>query len=104
MNLGIYTDVFLRVNLPRYSYDHANKFFYNRALYFAGAGDFNCRNNFTVDNITPPIRAVKFLVGVTGIEPATPCTPCKYSTRLSYTPNADKYNPFFCKKQSFYSL
>ena len=28
----------------------------------------------------------EFLVGVTGIEPATPCTPCKYSTRLSYTP------------------
>ena len=27
-----------------------------------------------------------FVVGVTGIEPATPCTPCKYSTRLSYTP------------------
>ena len=27
------------------------------------------------------------MVGVTGFEPATPCTPCKYSTRLSYTPN-----------------
>ena len=26
------------------------------------------------------------MVGVTGFEPATPCTPCKYSTRLSYTP------------------
>lgn len=26
------------------------------------------------------------MVGVTGFEPTTPCTPCKYSTRLSYTP------------------
>ena len=26
------------------------------------------------------------MVGATGIEPATPCTPCKYSTRLSYAP------------------
>ena len=31
------------------------------------------------------------MVGVTGFEPATPCTPCKYSTRLSYTPTADAY-------------
>ena len=27
-----------------------------------------------------------FMVGVTRFELATPCTPCKYSTRLSYTP------------------
>ena len=31
------------------------------------------------------------MVGVTGFEPATPCTPCKYSTRLSYTPTAHEY-------------
>ena len=92
MNLGIYTDVFLRVNLPRYSYDYANKFFYNRTLYFAGAGDFNCHNNFTVDNITPPIRTVKFLVGVTGLvsptlahspgEPAYCRLPCACGSNL----------------------
>ena len=27
-------------------------------------------------------------VGVTGLEPATPCTPCKCATGLRYTPNA----------------
>ena len=32
------------------------------------------------------ILETKIMVGVTGFEPATPCTPCKYSTRLSYTP------------------
>lgn len=36
--------------------------------------------------IKPARGRFDFLVGVTGIEPATPCTPCKYSTRLSYTP------------------
>ncbi len=25
-------------------------------------------------------------VGVTGFEPATPCTPCKYATGLRHTP------------------
>lgn len=28
-----------------------------------------------------------FKVGVTGFEPATPRTPCEYSTGLSHTPN-----------------
>ncbi len=32
------------------------------------------------------LRYSYFMVGATGIEPATPCTPCKYSTRLSYAP------------------
>ena len=27
---------------------------------------------------------------MTGFEPATPCTPCKYSTRLSYTPTTPR--------------
>lgn len=29
-----------------------------------------------------------FFVGMTGFEPATPCTPCKYATGLRYIPNA----------------
>ena len=39
----------------------------------------------------PNTRLLLSLVGVTGFEPATPCTPCKYSTRLSYTPTAHEY-------------
>ncbi len=31
-------------------------------------------------------------VGVTGLEPATPCTPCKYATGLRYTPNTPYLN------------
>ena len=33
--------------------------------------------------ITKPLR---FLVGVKGFEPSTPCTPCKCATRLRHTP------------------
>ena len=33
--------------------------------------------------------AEEILVGETGFEPATPCTPCKCATRLRYTPKPD---------------
>jgi hypothetical protein len=29
------------------------------------------------------------LVGARGFEPPTPCTPCKYATRLRYAPTSD---------------
>ena len=37
-------------------------------------------------------RARLLFVGVTGFEPATPCTPCKYATGLRHTPNFIKTN------------
>ena len=64
---------------------------------------FACGSNLTttllcIEPLYPLIKIkigtrpiVIFMVGVTGFEPATPCTPCKYSTRLSYTPTADAY-------------
>ena len=30
---------------------------------------------------------LKYLVGTAGFEPATPCPPDKYATRLRYAPN-----------------
>src|SRR5581483_6854615 len=37
----------------------------------------------------PLRRERRWLVGVTGFEPATPASRTQYSTRLSYTPNGD---------------
>jgi hypothetical protein len=36
--------------------------------------------------LTSSVKGLCF-VGVTGFEPATTCTPCKYATGLRYTPN-----------------
>lgn len=45
------------------------------------------------------------MVGATGIEPATPCTPCKYSTRLSYAPTyAYLYNSIHAKARIYFML
>ena len=45
------------------------------------------------------------MVGATGIEPATPCTPCKYSTRLSYAPTyAYLYNYHELKASIYFML
>ena len=44
------------------------------------------------------------MVGVTGFEPATPCTPCKYSTRLSYTPNNGLILPQQYKNYKYFFL
>ena len=48
------------------------------------------------------------LVGMTGFEPATTCTPCKCATRLRYIPNCNNYierlseksKTFFIKKHT----
>ncbi len=34
-------------------------------------------------------RSFCFMVGMTGFEPATTCTPCKCATRLRYIPNTE---------------
>ena len=45
-----------------------------------------------------------FMVGATGIEPATPCTPCKYSTRLSYAPTYAYLYPTYAYLYNYHEL
>jgi hypothetical protein len=40
-----------------------------------------------IPSVSVRTGAVRWLVGVTGFEPATPASRTQYSTRLSYTPN-----------------
>ena len=42
----------------------------------------------TLESFLLTLKAV-YLVGETGIEPATPCTPCRCATKLRYSPTAE---------------
>ena len=41
---------------------------------------------FGVTSAAAEALSEAYLVGVTGFEPATPCTPCRCATKLRYTP------------------
>jgi hypothetical protein len=44
----------------------------------------------------PSLDGFRLIVGTTGFEPATPCTPCKCATGLRYVPNSlSGYSPLF---------
>ena len=42
------------------------------------------------------------MVGMTGFEPATPCTPCKCATRLRYIPTTKKFIKLSERKCKFF--
>ena len=49
-------------------------------------------------------RIFVLMVGMTGFEPATTCTPCKCATRLRYIPNSNIYIERLTKKSKTFFI